>query len=1404
MSLNPRFTNKLHARVLGYRWVKALHFVVLLTLLVAVPCANAQEGGQAEFPDNNAQFDHLSVQEGLSQVTVEAILQDSKGFIWIGTADGLNKYDGYKFTVYKHDVEKPFSIGANSIQVLYEDSDGMIWVGTDGGGLNKFDPTTQRFTQYVNDPEDPNSLGSDSVFEIYEDRSGTLWVGTFWGGGLHKFERETEKFTLYAFNWDDPNGLWGEGIFVIHEDEDGMLWIGTEGAGLQKFDRETGIFTHYINFPDDSHSLDSNTITAIDEDHTGALWVGTYGEGLNKLDRRTEEVTFYAPDLERNDPGSLWSSIVWSIFVDEEGEVWVGTEVGGLHKFDRDTETFTHYMNNSRDPQSLSGNTVLSIYKDRAGVLWVGTELNGLNKFDGVAKKFELYRHDPDNPNTLAANDIKTIYEDKEEILWVSVLGRLNKLDRKTGQVTRYQEEPGEPGRGPGEHGILTTLVDREGKIWLGTWNGGLKLFDPIGVRNTVYLPEADTETWSANVVLTLYETSSDDFYVGTFSGGLFEFDRNLEQYIAHYAHDPDDPQSLGHNLVLTMYEDRTGALWIGTGDGLSQFNRETGKFTNYLADPENPNALSNASVSAILEDQSGTFWVGTADGLNKFDRATGQVTARYGEKNGMPNASIGAVLEDEQGNLWISTGRGLSKFDPRAESFTNYDPRDGLQGYEFNRAAAYKGSDGEMFFGGTNGLNAFYPARVQENRYIPPIVLTDFQLFNKSVEVGDDSPLKKPLGEESEVVLSYQDDVISFEFASLHYSYPANNQYAYILEGFEKDWNYVGDRRFATYTNLPPGEYTFRVKGTNSDGVWNEEGKSLKVIITPPLWGTWWFAALVVVFLLGGAYLTYWLRVRNLQAQQRALERLVAERTAELAVAKEKAELVSKAKSDFLSSMSHELRTPLNAILGFTKLVQRRSIDILPQKQLDNLDKVLISANQLLELIGSILDLSKIEAGRVDVLPVTFNLEELVDVCLQTVQPLVKSDQLKLVKEIEPEFPLLFTDKDKIRQIMINLLSNAVKFTEEGSITVSARRQDEMLLLRVTDTGIGIPEEALERIFEAFQQVDSSASRRHGGTGLGLSISRHLARLLGGNVTVESTFGLGSTFTVTLPIRLQAAPHVGTMVFTSEAVSEEIAIPRAGDQLVLVIDDDPNVIYLLQENLTEAGYSVIGATTGEEGLRKAQMLKPFVIILDILMSPTDGWQVLHELKANAITQNIPVVVLSVVDNRELGYRLGAYDYLVKPFEREAILNTLNRMKPAQEEQRRFELLVVDDDPHVVAMVRQMLEGEPYNVRSALDGQVALEAIQQQPPDIILLDLLLPRLDGFGVIAKLQQDPSHRDIPIIVLTAKELSAQELSRLHQSVSMVVQKQGLGREVLIQDLRTALQTYHQNMDGERIRS
>jgi signal transduction histidine kinase/CheY-like chemotaxis protein len=496
-------------------------------------------------------------------------------------------------------------------------------------------------------------------------------------------------------------------------------------------------------------------------------------------------------------------------------------------------------------------------------------------------------------------------------------------------------------------------------------------------------------------------------------------------------------------------------------------------------------------------------------------------------------------------------------------------------------------------------------------------------------------------------------------------------------------------------------------------------------------------------------------------------------------------AEQANQAKSAFLANMSHELRTPLNAIIGFSRIVKRKAEGVLPEKQVENLDKVLVSADHLLGLINTVLDIAKIEAGRVEVQPSRFNIESLVDLCINTSGPLIRPG-VRLVKKIQPGIPLAFSDMDKVKQIILNLLSNAAKFTHDGQITLEASIQDHSLLISVSDTGIGIPPESLDRIFEEFQQVDTSTTRQYGGTGLGLSISRSLARLLGGDMSVASQVGEGSTFTLTLPLHFGLEPEKGSLGI--EAKTEEET--RPGQPVVLAIDDDPDVIYLLSENLAEAGYQVVGASSGYQGMQKARSLKPYAITLDIMMPNKDGWQVLHDLKSDPETRSIPVILLSIIDNKELGFRLGAADYLVKPFDQSAMLSALGRLAKANQGIPPRRLLVVDDDPQVIDMVRQLLEGSEYQISSAGDGEQALESIVESRPDAILLDLLMPRLDGFGVIERLQGDPMYNRIPVIVLTAKSLDSAEANLLQDTVATIVQKQGLDGEVLLKEIQRAL--------------
>jgi signal transduction histidine kinase/ligand-binding sensor domain-containing protein len=872
-------------------------------------------------------FERISLEQGLSQSTVFCMLQDSQGFMWFGTEDGLNRYDGYTFTIYKHDPEDPNSLGNNWIQALLEDDSGTLWIGTNDG-LDRYDRKLDQFIHYRNDPQDPSSLSADEITAIYQDRDGVLWIGTG-GGGLNRLvlsaaegvDQENERFVHYQHDPDDPHSLSSNAVSVIYKGQEGELWIGTEDGGLNRlvlsevegFERENERWWHYVNDPGDPDSLSHNTIQAISEDPSGALWVGTGGGGLDRLDQENERFIHYQHDPD--DPGSLSSDDITAIYQDWEGVLWIGTYGGGLNRLDPEKETFAHYQNVPGDPHSLSSNLVLSIFQDREGVLWFGTIGGGVNKLDVGRWNFAHYKNDPNDPNSLGDNMVRAFFQDREGDLWIGTMfGGLDRFDRETGIWHHYRHDADDPGS-LSNNFVSAIYRDRSDVLWIGTASG-LDRFNPetdSALREgtfTHYQADPDAPPGSlGNNVRTIYEGQAGEFWIGT-KGGLYRFDREEKSWCHTYYYDPGDPHSPSDDWVFSFLEDREGRLWIGTfGGGLYRFDLEKETFAHYQNVLGDPHSLSNNLVVSIVQDRKGTLWFGTGGGFDKlvpsapdlrsasgqalseaegFDPGTETFT-HYREKDGLPNDSVYCMVQDGQGYLWVSTNKGLSRFDPQSETFKNYDVTDGLQSNEFNSIACLVGDSGEMFFGGINGFNTFFPDRLQDNPTVPPVVLTSLTHGGEEVNLGH------TVDSMTEVTLEWPDNAFEFEFAALSFAHPEKNQYAYYLEGFEETWNDVGTRRYGQYTNLPGGTYTLRVKGSNNDGVWNEAGTALNITVVPPFWATWWFRGIVLLVLVGGAFGGYRLRVRRLEARGRELESQVNHRTKELAALNAVASVVSR-----------------------------------------------------------------------------------------------------------------------------------------------------------------------------------------------------------------------------------------------------------------------------------------------------------------------------------------------------------------------------------------------------------------------------------------------------------------------------------------------------------------------------
>jgi PAS domain S-box-containing protein len=858
------------------RKARVLPFAVLVAcmsrFLLVPPMVHAQ--GNDALPITAAvvktfRFEHLTPEKGMPSTTVRDIAQDREGFLWFATPNGLSRYDGYDFKTFRNDPLDPRSISTDILSTLLVDRQGTLWVGTWNGGVNVFDRTTERFTHYVHNPDDPHSLSNDYISCILEDTRGRIWIGT--NGGLNGFDPESGGFIRYRHDPNDPRSVSDDMVSSIAEDASGQLWVGTTVGGLNRFDPSRGAFVGYVHDPKNPGSLVNDNIGVLAFDGTGCLWIGTRA-GLDRFDPVSGRFTHHRRDPAN--PASLRSDGITTLHADADGNIWIGTEVG-MHVLDARTHALTFVPPDPADPNAFHGTWVTSIFADRSGALWIATTNAGVNQLDRAAAKFESYTRDPDDPGSLSGSSIWSILRDRSGTLWVaSVGGGLNALDRTTGSFRHYRNDPANP-LSLSSDSIFAMVEDSSGALWIGTIKG-LNRFDRKSGRFTRYLHDpTNPASLGENWVSGLFMDSGGRLWVGTIGKGMDLFDP-LTNGFRHYRADPDNPNSLSDNSVVSFAEDTAGHLWIGTiSGGLNRFDPATGTFLRYRHDPSDPDSLINDNVGQIYADPSGMLWLATSAGLERFDPRTETFT-HYGEQQGLASKALSSIVGDAQGNLWVGmAGGGLARLDPRGGTFRNYDRSDGLISGDFLPRAAYRDHDGKLFFGVIDGMNAFYPERLRDNPHVPVVALTGFLVLNKAVPIGGkDSPLQRAINETDSITLSHAQSVFSFEFAALSYRAPWKNRYSYKLEGFDKDWNDVdSSRRFATYTNLGQGTYTFRVKAANNDGVWNEAGKTVRIVITPPWWKSWWFFTLAAACVLGVGLSFY----RSKSAQVRALRAAAA-----------------------------------------------------------------------------------------------------------------------------------------------------------------------------------------------------------------------------------------------------------------------------------------------------------------------------------------------------------------------------------------------------------------------------------------------------------------------------------------------------------------------------------------------
>ncbi len=813
---------------------------------------------------SDVSFDQIFLEEGLSQSIVKCILQDHRGFMYFGTEDGLNIYDAYSFKVLRKS-ENPNSLSYNDITALCEDKLGRLWIGTFNSGVNLYIPWKKKFIRFNYNEDNLNSLSNDNINAVVEDKEGNIWVGTDYG--LNQIVKTVSTDTTFIISrgikvTDKKYALENVKVLSLLIDSQGVLWVGTNN-GLSKIFKEYGktfnTIIDYVKEPAAKNSLSDNNIRSIFEDANGNLWIGT-DYGLNKISSTDRNKTF--PKFNQylyssSKKNSISHNEIYAISEDASGMIWIGTNGGGINIYDTKKDQFASYQHDQLDSRSLSTNEIRSLYMDRSGIMWIGTYGSGINKVSRGAGQFYHYKHRQGDPASLSHSIIWSFYEDGDSVLWIGTHNGLNKLDRKTNTYKYYFHIPGKNSLSNNVVRVITPVND--GKLLIGTNGGGMDEFDPKTgyFRNWSNVP-VNPNSLAHNQIRSIYRDRYGIVWIGTYGKGMDRFDPSTGIF-RHFMNIPDDTTSLSQNYVRAIIEDDAGFLWIGTeGGGLNKFDKKTEKFIRYRAQNGNLNSLSSDYIFSIFYDNSGILWLGTyGGGLNRFDTKTGLVT-KYTMLDGLPSNSIYGMLQDRGGNFWISTNNGLSKFNPKEKKFKNYNVKDGLQDNEFNGGSYYKTKSSEMLFGGINGFNAFYPENIKDNKYIPPVVITSFKKFNKEVNFSE------PLTSIKEIELPYSDNVFSFEFSALDYSAPEKNKYAYKMKGVDKDWVFVNaDQRFAAFTTLSPGEYVFYVKGSNSDGLWNETGVKLVIKIIPPFWQRLWFIFLVAILIIGIAYLLYLRRLR-------------------------------------------------------------------------------------------------------------------------------------------------------------------------------------------------------------------------------------------------------------------------------------------------------------------------------------------------------------------------------------------------------------------------------------------------------------------------------------------------------------------------------------------------------------
>lgn len=1258
-----------------------LRCIFLLVLMAAHSASSV--------PLENVQFDRIAVQSAsgrdIGVGPLNAIVQDDLGFMWFGGELGLVRYDAHDFVFYHSDPKNPHSLSSSFIRDLLLDNEGVLWIAT-SGGLNRYDAQMDRFTHFMSErnnddvrsssdtgPEEAGggsgALADDVTRALAVDSQNTLYIGTF--NGLSILDSSRQNFKTLS----EEDGLTDSYVRDVFVDDQDRVWIGTANGGLNLYEPLTGQIRHWRADDEDPRALPTDAVESIVQDHQGNIWLGTFGGGVAKLDRDMEGFTVF--QHEANNPGSIGSDVIRDLYVDKDNNLWVGIDHNGLAVFDRERQRFKHFTHSAYNNTSISSNSVRSIFEDSKGDLWIGNFPTGINFVNSAKSIFRNIKHDPNDSNSLSNNGVLCLLKASNGVIWIGTEGGLSAYHPSSGRFEHYQYTPGNED-GLQSNAVVTIEEDSTGELWIGTWSGGLYRFNTITERFTAYLPDKD-EPGSINspFIWKIVRDQNDVIWVATEAGGISRYDRARDSFTA-YTHNPLDPQSISFDYVWTLHNDSRDTLWIGTLNGLNRINKRNGTFKRYFHDVNNPASITSNRIISLHEDSRSRLWVGTEEGgLNLYVPETDSFEP-FKNNDKLPSPNITSIVEDQRGYLWLSTSSGIASIHPDSLAVQAFTTNDGLAGNVHNRDASMVDDSGNVYFGSTEGLTVFDPEQLSYQSNPPRVVIDGFKVLNQPVAIGsEDSPLQRAIYVTDSLQLGFKDTMFSFEYAALSYRASALNQYAYMLEGFDETWNYVGSMRTATYTNIDAGTYIFRVKGANSNGLWSEQDATVKVTILPSPWKSWWAYLGYLVACICVFWAIFNIKVKRIELEK---ERKVNAKLLKL----------DKLKDTFLANTSHELRTPLNGIVGITESLMDGVYGSVSDNILEKLKTIAYSGRRLSVLINDILDYSKLKEKKVLLNPQALNLGEVVDLVFALLSPLAQNKNITLLNHVTEQMPWVEADSNRLQQILLNLVGNAIKYSHKGYVRVFADLDEEQdrIKISIEDTGIGVPKEDLDLIFDAFNQVDSADSQQQEGTGLGLAVSRQLVELHGGRLAATSKIGFGSTFSFTLPkarskpkqepIRvsknlLEAEPLSARYVsFNRESLSTSAPRGReivhdlpgpswAKDSTVLIVDDDPVNRMVLQGMLSLHRYRVLEARDGYEALRI--LAEPVhavdLVLLDIMMPGINGFQVCEKIRLDYPMHELPVVFLTAKDIEQdvkRGFDVGGNEFVGKPVSKYQLL----------------------------------------------------------------------------------------------------------------------------------------------------